>query len=74
MTASMAPIETIRIGMVAGGDPERLASIQEHMRKEERGGRYRILRMDHNEAVIQWLDLRVMMVLGGEAECHDRPQ
>jgi hypothetical protein len=63
----MTPIETIRIGMVAGGNPIKLARIQEHMREEERGGWYRILRMDDNEAVIQWLDARKMLILGAEA-------
>jgi hypothetical protein len=67
MTPSTAPIETIRIGMVAGGDSDKLAQIQESMREEERGGWYRILRMDQNEAVIQWVDARKMLVFSREA-------
>lgn len=68
------PIETVRIGMVAGGDVAKLARIQHHMRAEEENGWYRILRMDAIEAVIQWVCPRKMLILGGEAECDDRPQ
>jgi hypothetical protein len=60
------PIETVRIGMVSDGNPVKLADIQDEMRAEERDGWYRILRMDDTEAVIQWLDPRIALILGPE--------
>lgn len=64
------PIDTLRLQMLANGDPERLSRLHQYIRSQEANGDIRIVFMDDEIAQIQYLNpawARVLMGTGGVA-------
>ena len=58
-------VETIRIGMLGQGDPERLAFAKHILRIQEAEGLFTILFMDDEEALVAWTDRGLASPLSG---------
>ncbi len=54
--------EVYRLDLASSGDADRLATIQEKFRREERSGACRILVMTDDIAVIRWKDEFVLTI------------
>jgi hypothetical protein len=61
----MTPIETLRLQMMANGDPLYLSRVQGLLREQEANGDIRIVFMDDEIARIQWLNPVWARVLSG---------
>lgn len=57
----IGPVETLRIGMIAGS-AERLLLIHSALRRQEQMGWFDIIRMDDAVAVIRYRDPKIMML------------
>lgn len=58
-------VETFRIGMVAGDDPNRISQIQQMLRVQADEGLFTIIYMDDESALLAWSDHGVKSPLFG---------